>query len=310
MKRILIVLAASLVLAAGTPACGGNEGPPPAPPKKEAQPSWHDIWDTTPDIYVVLRPQAIKRDAVYGSFWKSLLRVAEAKHILSGQSMLEAAEGADEIVVGINPGVDAAMVIRGVPASLDAGKINDGHGRPLFRLANDKAKVPEYQLVDRQSAIDGSMFVLPDRVWVGAVGDARTRARTAFATPFGRPAPKTDNDSIALARFGQQFLQQPQYVKSQVWGPFTKKLYDVTISLRPGKEGVLVALHYEDEGSTAYAEMQAKKLVAELAKDEKRWGWLKDATVAYEGNTVNVRLPVPARLVEELPNASGRDMPM
>lgn len=306
MRRAALLLLTT-ALAIGTPACGDG-APPPAAPKKVETAQWQDVFETMPDIYAVVRPQAIKRDAVYGNFWKTLVRVAQARHIITGPSTLEAAEGAEEIIVGVNPGLDAAIVLRGVPASLDPQKVTDERGQPLFRLVNDKAKVPEYQLVDRQNAEPGAVFVLPDRTWVGAFGDARQRARTAFTTPFGRPAPKIDNDALAVVRFGQSFVQQPRYVKSPVWSAFTKHLGTVTLSLKPNKGGAVISLAYEDQDSAAYAEMQAKQMVAELAKDEKRFGWLKDAKVAYEGNTVHVKVAVPPRLLEELPNTTGNDV--
>ena len=306
----LVALAFVLSALPAVPGCGGDKGPPPASAKREAKPSWQDVFDTIPDIYAVVRPQAIKRDQVYGSFWKTLLRIAEARHIVNAPSTLEAAEGSEEIIIGLNPGMDAAIVLRGVPASLDPNKVTDANGRALFKLVDERAKVPEYQLVDRRTPEPGAVFVLPDRTWVGTFGDARQRARTAFSTPFGRPAPKVSDDALALVRFGQPFVQQPRYVKSPVWSVFTKKLTSVTVALRPGKAGVLVTLQYDDQDATAYAEMQAKRMIEELAKDTQRFGWLKDAKVAYEGNGVNVQLPVPPRLLEELPNASGNDIPL
>jgi hypothetical protein len=306
VSRAALVLLAALA-AGGATSCG-NDKPPPVAPKKEPTPQWQDVFDTLPDIYAVVRPQAIKRDAVYGAFWKTIVRVAEARHMINGPSTLEAAEGSEEIILGVNAGLDAAIVLRGVPASLDPQKVTDGQGRPLFRLVSDKAKVPEYQLVDHRNGEPAAVFILPDRTWVGAFGDARQRARTAFATPFGRPMPKVDSEALAVVRFGQSFVQQPRYVKSPVWSAFTKHLASVTLSLKPNRGGAIVSLQYEDQESTAYAEMQAKQMVAELAKDEKRFGWLKDAKVAYEGNVVHVHLAVPPRLLEELPAASGNDV--
>jgi hypothetical protein len=307
MTRVALVLGALLLLA---PACGGGDGAPPAAPKRDAAATWQDVFDTTPDIYAVVRPQAIKRDAIYGAFWKTLLRIAETRHIVNGPSTLEAAEGAEEIIFGLNPGMDAAIVFRGVPASLDPQKVTDAEGQPLFKLVDERSKVPEYQLLDRRSQEPGSVFVLPDRTWVGTFGDARQRARTAFATPFGRPVPKVDPEALGVVRFGQSFVQQPRYVKSPVWSVFTKGLESVMLSLKPGKSGLLVTLAYDDQEAVAYAEMQAKQMVVELSKDETRFGWLKDTTVAYDGNELHVRLPVPTRLLEELPKASGADIPL
>lgn len=309
MRRAARVLFAAL-LAGGLPACGGGEGPPPSAPKREAAPSWQDVFDTMPDIYAIVRPQTIKRDPVYGALWKTLVRIAEARRIVVGPSMLEAAEGADEIIFGLNPGMDGAIVLRGVPASVDPTKVTDPSGQPVFRLVDERAKVPEYRLLDGPLADAGSLFVLSGRTWVGAFGEARQRARTAFATPFGRPVPKVDPDALGFVRFGERFVQQPRYVKSPVWSAFTKRLVDVTLALEPGKKGVVASLHYADPDAAAYAEMQAKQMVAELATDPGRFSWIKDAKVAYEGNTVRVELPVPPRLLEELPGASAKDLPL
>lgn len=320
-------LALTLLSLAGAAGCGPSARPPP-PARQDTSPQWADVFDGTPDLYAVLRPQAIKRDAVYGALWTTVLRFAQAQHLLHGQTALEVAEGAEEIVVGINPGDDAAIVFRGVPASLDPRRMTDASGHPLFRLVDDKGRAPEYEPLDRKNAAPGSVFVLPDRTWVVAVGDARPRARQAFASPFGRPAPKVDRSALAAVRFGESFVQAPRYVKSPVWGPLTRKLAAATLALLPGKGGLVVTLHYGDEDATAWAEMHAKRLVDELAALapeaaprrpgprpdpgplEGRFAWLKGTVVEREGNAVRVRLAIPARLLEELPNASARDLPL
>jgi hypothetical protein len=306
-----ILLAAVLAGSSGVLGCGGDT-PPPAPPKREHVAAWSDIFDGTPDLYAVIRPQAIKRDGLYGSFFKALMRAAQARGIARGDSMVQAAEGADEIIVGLNKGFDAALVLRGVPASLDPQKITDANGRVLFRPMSDRSKVLEYELLD-QSSDTGALFVLPDRTWVGALGDARTRARQAFATPLGRPPPKIDAEALALVRVSGPLAhaldQHPSF------GVLGRKLSNVTFALKPGKGGLVIGLTYEDADATAWAEMQAKRIVDELSKEAPGRGpggptraWLKDAKVAYEGNTVFVRVAIPPRLLEELPSASGADL--
>ena len=293
-------------------ACG--DPPPPVAARRESVAAWPDVFDGTPEIYAVVRPQALKRDGVYGAFWKSLLRVAQARGFMRGATMVEATEGAEEIIVGLNKGSDAALVFRGVPASLDPQKIADADGHALFRPVNgggtgnhpdDGAKILEYELVDRR-VTDGGLFVLPDRTWVGALGEARARARRAFAAPMNRPAPKVDGDALAAIRFSGPIAHLLE--RHPMWGVFAKKLVNATFTLKPGKGGVVVELLYEDNSRAAYAEMQGKRMVEELAaKDEKRFGWLKGSKVAYEGNTVVFHVAVPPRLLEDLPNASGAD---
>jgi hypothetical protein len=305
-----LLFAALLATSALSVSCGGD-APPPAPAKRDNGPAWADVFDGTPDLYAVIRPLALKRDGLYGAFFKALLRAAQARGVARGDTMVQAAEGAEEIIVGLNKGFDAALVLRGVPASLDPQKIKDAEGHALFRPTSDRAKVVEYELLDRKNADAGALFVLPDRTWVGTLGSARGRARQAFESPMHRPAPRADADALAVVRISGPLAHVLD--RHPVYGVLSKKLTSATFSLKPGKGGLVVGLSYEDADATAWAEMQAKRLVDELSKDasgrpdEKR-AWLKDAKVAYEGNTVFVRVAVPPRLLEELPNASGADL--
>jgi hypothetical protein len=89
----------------------------------------------------------------------------------------------------------------------------------------------------------------------------------------------------------------------------------VTLGLLPGKGGVVAQLQYETEDASAWAEMHAKRVLDEIAHQAPRPGhaspdWLKTATVTHDGNTVIVKLAVPPRLLEDLPNASGSDLPL
>jgi len=308
----------ALVTSAVTVSCGPAEAP--AAPRKELGPQWQDVFDGTPDVYIVVRPQAIKRDAVYGALFRNVLRMAQARTPMRGVTTLEALDGCEEIVVGLRkdgargdaPAEDAAMIFRGVPASLDVQKMNDLAGHPVLRLLDGRARVPEYEWVDRESAPGGgSLFVLPDRTWVGAIGDARTRARQAYATPFGRPAPKVDADSLATVRFeASSFLQTPRFARSPLIGPLIRKLRAVTIALKPGKGGVVATLQYETEDASAWAEMHAKRVLEELThgKSGPSLEWLKTAQVSHENNAVMIKVAVPARLLEDLPNASAGDL--
>lgn len=312
----VLALGAALLL---TSSCGPSDNGAPVTARREIAPQWQDVFDGTPEMYVVVRPQAIKRDAVYGAFFKNLLRVAQARTAMRGVTTLEALEGSEEIVIGIRKdqqGEDAAMVIRGVPASLDVQKMMGTGGAPAMRLVDSKSKVPEYQFTDRQSAEAGSVFVLPDRTWVGTLGEARVRARQAFASPFGRPAPKADPEALAMVRFdAAAFFQQPRYEKSPIMGPLVRKLRALSLALKPGKGGVLATLQYENEDAAAFAEMHVKRVLEEVSKQEPRAGrpsleWLRTAQVGHDGASVTVRLAVPTRLLEELPNATGNDLPL
>jgi hypothetical protein len=322
-RSSLARVATALTLAAAaalTSSCGPGDGGPPVAARRETAPQWQDVFDGTPELYGVVRPQAIKRDAVYGTLWKTVLRVAQARSEMRGATTLEALEGCEELIVGVRKDPqserrdDAALVLRGVPASLDAQKMADAAGHPVFRLLDPRAKVPEYEWIDRRSTDGGSVFVLPDRTWVGTIGDARARARQAFAAPFGRPTPKVDPQALAAVRVDAAFFAGPRFAKSQALGPLTRKLRAVTVALMPAKGGVVASLQYETEDASAFAEMHARRVIEELARQEptakRSFAWLKDAQVGHDGNTVVVKLPVPARLLEELPNATGGDLPL
>jgi hypothetical protein len=305
IARAFGVALVTAALAASSMSCGGD-APRPAQARKESAPSWADVFDGTPDFYAVIRPKALKRDGVYGAFWKSLLRLAEARGFARGATMVEVVEGADEIILGLDKGSDAALVLRGVPASMDPQRIADASGQPLFRPLDERTRIVEYELVDRRSADAGALFVLPDRTWVGTLGEARSRARQAFATPLNRPAPTVDPDALAAIRFGGPLAHLLD--RHPMFEPLSRKLVSATFTLEPGKGGLVVALLYSDQDGAAWAEMQGKRIALELAKDEKRFGWLKDAKVAYEESTLFIRVAVPPRLLEELPSASGADL--
>lgn len=282
-------------------ACGEAK----APKKKEPEPSWTDLFVATPDIYVVMRPQALKKDQVYGNFWKALVRAAEARGIARGTTMLEAVSGAKQIIIGVNSS-DATVVLEGVPASIDPTSVQDAQGHPLFKAPNDtRPKVLAYAVTDAQLANQAALFVLPDRTWVGTIGGARDRARQAFASPTGTPEPSVSSTALLSLRLQGQFLSLFQ--RNPTVAPLYKKLETVTIELQPGSGGVVVALAYSEADATAYGEMQAKKIANDLSNDKDR-KWLKDAKVQYEGNVVYVHVDVPARLLEELPNVRGADL--
>lgn len=303
--RVRFVGLVALLACAAPLSCGGESSARPEAARAEPAPSWADVFDGTPDLYAVLRPRAMKRDPLYGNLFKALMRAAQARGIARGDTMVHAIEGADEVIVGLNKGLDAALVVRGVPADLDPQKVLDAEGHPLFGVVSDRGKVAEYELLDKKSAGLGRLFVLPERTWAFAMGDARTRARTVFAKPVGRPKPELDPEALVVVRAAGGMTRVVE--GNARLGVLGKKLASVTFALKPGKGGVVLALAYEDPSSVAWAEMHAKWIALELAKEDRN-AWLRDAKVAYEGNTVYVRVAVPPRLLEELPNASGADL--
>jgi hypothetical protein len=318
--RISGVLLA-VALATGAVSCGPGEPPPKVAEVKT--PQWGDVFDGTPELFVVVRPQALKKDPVFGNFVKALFRVAESRSEMNSVTLLQAADGAEEVIVGLSrkgeQPDDMAIVVRGVPASMDPEKMNDPSGHPLFHLRDARAKVHELESLDRTHAITTSLFVLPDRTWVAASGAARDRARQAFASPFGRPSPKSDPDALVSMRLdAATFLGR--FERAPTLGPLVKKLRAATLELHPGKQGFAVALQYTDDDAAAWGEMQTKRLIDDIknqppAEDRgrrrgMRMDWLKDAKVSREATTVKLRVDLPAPLLEQLPNAGPNDIPL
>jgi hypothetical protein len=304
-KRAAAYLLLGLAVAVAAFGCGPPPPPATTAEKRASVASWADVFDGVPDLYAVVRPKAIKRDGVYGSLFRSLVRLAQTKTSARSDTMIEALEGADEIILGLGQGSDAALVVRGVPASLDPSKITDASGTPLFRVKSERTRVLEYELWDRKNAEAGGLFVLPaDRTWVGALGSAFTRAREAFASPMNRPAPVLDRDALAVVRLAGRAVHM--WDRHPSYGPLLRKATSATIALEPAKTGLAIAVEYPGSDSAAWAEMEAKRVIDELATAPNRT-WLKDSTVRYEGTTLRVRLAIPPRLLEELPNASGAD---
>ena len=306
MKRRSLLLGALGVLAAGVSVGCGSPATPPEAKHREIGPSWADVFDTVPDLYAVVRPQALKADPLYGAFWNVLLREAAARGFTRGTTMVEAVSGAQEIIVGLNKGNDAVIVLRGVPANLDPASMNDAAGHPLFRSVNEKGRVLELAFLGAGNADIGALFVLPDRTWVGVVGEARLRARQAFSTPLNRPVPRVDREALVAVRLGGAAARI--FDRGPRLSLVTQKMTSATFALEPNKKGLVIALVYPDPDATARAELQAKRVVEDLAHDEKRFGWLKDAKVKYEGNIVFVRAQLPPQLLEDLPRAAPSDV--
>lgn len=305
------MLALAGVLASCVTACGGAEAPPPKVVQDPRQPSWQDAFDGTPEVLGVVRPRVLQKDGVYGKLFTTAVRAALARSALSGSSAIEILESCDDVVFGMTRSPDTGreagmLVLRGVSAAHDPAKLVDERGAALFRLRDDRSRVPEYAPA---SGAPGALFVLPERVWVVTMGDATARARQAFATPMGRPQPSLDREALAYVRVGPEIAAAPRYAKSPVFGALVRRIEAVGVALDPGGAGARLVLSYGEEDAAALGEMHAKRIAAELARvDPKKLGWLEGAVVTREAKSVTVRLPVPPRLLEELPKAGAGDV--
>src|ERR1019366_6462314 len=102
---------------------------------------------------------------------------------------------AEEVIIGLRLGrfdtdTDVVVVVRGVRADVDPAALVDADGRPLW-APGPTGRVRELVRAGTGSGaesseaprneIPASLFELPGRTWVIASGEARARARSAFA---------------------------------------------------------------------------------------------------------------------------------
>lgn len=289
-------------------ACGGGDKrvQPPSP-YKEAH--WQDVLETMPELLVVVRPKALRRDRVFGPLLRRAFEAARDRTVVVSATPLEVIEDSDEVVVGVRPD-EAIVALRGVRADVDPATIVDARGEKLWGPAPGAGSVRE--LVRADPSAPASLFELPGRTWLIAGGEARARARDVFAHPFGRPPPRIDADALAIVRI------DGRSVVSRVWqlgahgalAAIGRKLQSVTFELRPGAEAnVRTTLSYADEDSAAIAEVRARDVAAAFQRKRPAGGigaMLASATVERpEGKRVIVTAPIPPALVEGLLRADS-----
>lgn len=291
---------------------------------RRLEPKWQDAFVHTPELLLVLRPTAIRRDPVYGALFDHLFRLAKARSAVARTTTLEALAGSEEILVGLDDPNDEDLVaiFRGVPANLDPETIAERSSDPMFRLKEDRgssSRVPEYERTASSGTSDDpdvSLFVVAERTWVFALGRARDRVRSAFASPRRTNRATVegveDGSLFALRVDAPSFARRHRLDQSRAFGALAEHLVNGTISLEQGKSGVLLTLRYADERSSVHGESVARDLLKIFLEHAKPDGfvarWLKDARIERAAKDVQVRAPIPTRLLDELPNVSSADL--
>jgi len=301
--------ALAFVLALG---CGGAK-PARQPTFDRATPHWQDVFDRTPEILVALRPQAMARDKVYGALVKMLSRIVAARAPqASGTRTVEVFESCEEVIYGVRraSAEDAVVVFRGVRADVDPARIVDDRGRALWRDAGGAGRA--HELASADEASPASIFVLPARTWVVAIGDARERARAAFVNPFDRPSPVKDDGSLLFVRFdGPSLVDGVPRLRARggALEPIGRHLDSLTLALRPGDEGLVATFAYGEEGAAAFAEATLKDLATTVGREgSEKIKWLGQARIDRQASTLVARVPLPPRLIAELPAVSGAEL--
>ena len=290
-------------------ACGDSGAPPRTAAAKRTEAAWSDAFDSSPELLAVIHPQAIRRDPVYGPLLGRLSQLAASRSAAAAATRsLEAFESADEVLAALAEDGSGMIVMRGVRADLDPARIVDSEGRTLWRTTGVATRVPEY--VREEGGATASLFVLPERTWVIAVGDARPRAREAFANPSGRPAWKYDRDALVSVRIaGPALLRHVSKLRpTGQLNALGHHLQSLTLALPAGKEGSVTAtLTYADEEAAATAEVMVNRVVEVIKRNNVvRFRWLMNAVVARdEPRVITLRAPLPKELLNDF--ARGRD---
>jgi hypothetical protein len=274
------------------------------------------VFDTTPELLVVVRPQALRKDKVYGPLMRRAMEVArERSRVVASTRALDAMEDAEEVIVGVRPDTpdhpgELVLVERGVRSDVDPGKLVDAEGRALW-APGPGGRVRELvrERDEHGATIAASLFELPGRTWVVVSGDARARAREAFAHPFDRPALDLDPNALAIVRIDGTSLvaRVPALKDLGRLGAVGRRLGSVTLTLPPGGEGaVRAALTYQDEDAAAFAEVTLREAIDALARAKpERLAWLGSARVERPDKRVILTAPLPPHLVDALLHAGS-----
>jgi hypothetical protein len=305
-RALTFVLATGLVGAAV--ACG-----PPAPaavPAREPLLRWQDLYDGTPEVMLVLHPQAILRDPVYGPLYQGALRGAIARGAPSQLSLLQAIDDAEEIlVVGRRSMQDATIVIRGARADRDPAKIADPGGAPLFRATREGSAGGLRQL-ERTGPEAGTVTLyVTGRTWILVTGGAQARAREVIAHPGRRPEPVIPSAALAALRIeGGELVSQIPALRKGALQKVGDGLVALSVLLQPGREGVVVKLEYANDDQVAWAHRKIEEAVEILRARGARWAFLEKARVTRNATDVTIAMPLPEQLVNALPGVTGADL--
>lgn len=313
--RALALLAC--LAAPALPACGG--GPPPRPVQSAyAEPHWQDVFETMPELLVVVRAKAARQDRVYGPLVRRAFELGRDRSVaVASTRVLDAMGDAEEVVIGVRPDTvdgpgELVLVARGVPADVDPGKLVDADGTALW-VPGPSGPVRELvrERDEHGHPVAASLFELPGRTWVIAQGDARARAREAFAHPFNRPAMVLDPQAVAIVRIDGPSLVKQVRALQDLGGlaAVGHHLRSVTFVLPPGTErAVRATFAYAGDDDAAFAEVAAREAVGAAARagNKPAWlPWLAAATVERAPKTIVLAAPLPPQLVDGLLHAGS-----
>lgn len=283
---------------------------------------WQDVFDVAPELLVVIRPNALRANELYGPLLKRVQQLArEQNPAVAATGAMEAIEDADEVLFGLYSialddadASDFVAVVLGVRADIDPATLVDTDGRALW-TAGPSGPVRELlrEHEERGPPVQASLFELPGRTWVIASGRARTHARDAFARPRGRPDPAPlDADTLALVRVDGPSLaaRLPALRPPSPLAALGRGLRSVSLELPPdAARPVQASLAYSSVGAAAAAESVARDAVEAIRrKKPEGFEWIGDARISRPaaGSLLALSAPLPPRILVSLQRMGAR----
>ena len=241
-----------------------------------------------PELLVVVRARNAREDRVYGPLLRRVIELArEQSRAVGATRALDAMSDAEELVFGQRPDTpdrrgELVLVARGVRADVDPVKLVDDDGHSLWAPGPPGAVRELVRETDEHGhPVGASLFELPGRTWVVAQGDARVRARQAFAHPFNRPVIELDPQALAIVRIDGPSLVGRVHALQDLGGlaAIGRRLRSVTLALPPGAEHVVRAtLAYADDDAAGSAAVTAQEAIGAFARTRKpAFEWLGTA---------------------------------
>jgi hypothetical protein len=306
-------LAACIALA---PVACGSRAPSAkfvAPPVATARTlSFDDLLGRAAEVAVTLHPPMLARDRIYGPLLRraSAMAAAYAGPRTVGTTALAALERTEEVVVASNDATaEAVIVLRGVPADLDAARIVDERARPIWReVVGDVGRnVVEYEPV---TPADAALFVLPRRLWIIAVGDTRARTREALLGPISASSLLGEEAPLAVLSIqGPALVRREARLREGALGSLGRSLVRASFELAPGAQGLIDARFvYAETAAACASEQTVREVVAAFRRrleslDPPSLAWLAAAGVERSTTTVAVHAPIPKAWIHALAQA-------
>jgi hypothetical protein len=275
-------------MSAGCAGAGSVSGPADPVARQPAEPHWEPLFSPPPDVFILVRPQAVLSDAAFGPVVRGALALARDKsHLVASVGPAEVLEGAEEVLVaardrGDPAEVDVVVVVRGVPADVDPARLADEAGHRLWVVGPSRPSPDVTELWRApDSAGDGtattedtqaSLFELPGRTWVLAAGASRARARELLSreASTARAVEGEDENALALVRVrGPSLVRRVRALRPPaLLSPVGHALDALTLSLARGDGSIRATLSYADRGSVAPAESTVKEALRALTDSD------------------------------------------